>query len=101
MISQNTVEKIKTACGSKAVINPNPPNGSEAITIKENKVGAKYSVSVAVGKVFSINTRYFETQGNVYTDTFERWEDSNLRIEPKAISTTKGCFLSAMCSKMG
>src|SRR5271157_3167615 len=97
MISPNVIEKIKEASKSKAELNANPANGVEAITIKETKLGNKYSVAVAVGKIFSINARYFETQGYLFTDLFERWEDSNLRIEPKTIATTRGntysCFV--------
>jgi hypothetical protein len=95
MISQTTIEKVKEYISSKGESNPYPTNGMEAITIKESKMGNKYTASIAVGKVVSINPRYFETQGYVFNETFDKWDDSNLRIEPKTVSTTKG--MSFVC----
>jgi hypothetical protein len=82
--------KIKELIQQKGGITKTPADGSEAIVVKEQKVGMNYTISVAIGMVRAINVRYFEIQGKVFDDTFREFTDSVMRIEPKAIATTKG-----------
>lgn len=101
MSFQAIIEKIKELSLKSGTQNQTPANGSEAICIKEQKLGSKYSASVAIGKVVSFNTRYFEVQGFVFEDTFNRWSEGNIRIEPKVFQTTKGLSYNCIIFKEG
>jgi len=90
MTTESTVNKIKELLKIKAINKPNPTNGEEAITIKETRMGKSYNVSIGIGKIVAINPRYFETQGYVWNEQFNHYEDGNIKIEPKTILTMKG-----------
>lgn len=90
MTTETSVNKIKELLKIKAANKPNPTNGEEAITIKETRMGKTYNAGIGIGKIVAINPRYFETQGYVWNEQFNHYEDGNLKIEPKAIMTTRG-----------
>jgi hypothetical protein len=92
---QLAISKIKELIAAKGILNLNPENGAQAVVVREQKLGTTYSAGVAVGRIQAINVRYFDVQGFVYEDTFAKWDESNLRIEPKTINRTKGLSYTA------
>ncbi|MHA1721016.1 MAG: hypothetical protein ACTSXK_15970, partial [Promethearchaeota archaeon] len=86
------IKKIKDLINEKGEINQEPPNGVEAIVVREEHFSGKYSATIGIGLVNSSvsTTRYFDVRGKVYNDTLNKFSDSNLRIEPKVVATTKG-----------
>jgi hypothetical protein len=84
------VNKIKKLMEEKGTIVKHPENGVDAIVVREEKMGNSYSVSIGIGVVSSINVRYFEIRGHIFDDTFNSFSDSVLRIEPKAITSSRG-----------
>jgi len=90
MLTEQAANAIKEIIKMKAINKPNPSNGEEAITIKETRMGKTYNATIGIGKIVAINPRYFETQGYVWNEQFNHYEDGNLKIEPKAIATTRG-----------
>jgi hypothetical protein len=96
MSFKGQIEKIKDLMQARGTINVHPENGLEAIVVKEQLMGKSYTATVAVGITGGFGgVRYFEVQGNVWEDSFNRFNDSSYRIEPNAISRTKGA--SYMC----
>ena len=92
------VKQIKDLIKKKGEINQEPKDGVEVIVVREEhfaggkKMSDKYSASIGIGIIQSSisTTRYFDVRGKVYNDTLNAFSDSNLRIEPKVVSTTKG-----------
>lgn len=93
---ESTIQQIHTLLEEKGELTPHPDNNAEVVAIKETRIGS-YTVSVAVGKVSAISNRYFDVRGQVFDDSFNRFSDNSLRIEPKQITSTKGvqyfCFV--------
>ncbi len=93
----SSIQQIQTLLEKKGELTPHPENNSEVVVIKETLINEKYTVSIAVGKVSAISNRYFDVRGQVFDDSFNRFSENSLRIEPKQISTTKGvqyfCFV--------
>ena len=92
------VKQIKDLIKKKGEIIQEPKDGVEAIVVREEhfaggkKMSDKYSASIGIGIIQSSisTTRYFDVRGKVYNDTLNAFSDSNLRIEPKVVATTKG-----------
>ena len=85
-----TIHQIRILLEKRGNLTPHPENNAEVIVIKETQIGSSYSSSIAVGKVSVISNRYFDVRGKVFDDTFNRFSDNYLRIEPKKITGTKG-----------
>lgn len=98
------VKQIKDLIKEKGTINQEPKDGVEAIVIREEhfaggkNMSDKYSVSIGIGIIQSSisTTRYFDVRGKIFNDTLHIFSDSNLRIEPKVVATTKG--VEYMCA---
>ncbi len=84
------VTELKKLLGIKGTIKSFPQSGEEAICVKEQQIGENYSVVVAVGRVSAISSRYFDVQGQLFSDTFQSFMENSLRIEPKLISMGRG-----------
>jgi hypothetical protein len=95
------VKQIKILIKEKGTIHQEPKDGVEAIVVREehfaggkkmSEMSDKYSASIGIGIIQSSisTTRYFDVLGKVYNDTLNSFSDSNLRIEPKVVATTKG-----------
>ena len=86
------VKQIKDLIKEKGEINQEPPNGVEVICVREEHFSGKYSATVGIGLINSSvsTTRWFDVRGKIYNDTLNIFSDSNLRIEPKVVATTKG-----------
>ena len=84
------VTELKKLLGTKGIIKSFPQSGEEAICVKEQQIGENYSVLVAVGRVSAISARYFDVQGQLFSDTFQSFMENSLRIEPKLISMGRG-----------
>jgi len=91
------VKQIKDLIKEKGEIIQEPKDGVEAIVVREEHFAGgkkmdKYSASIGIGIIQSSisTTRYFDVRGKVYNDTLHAFSDSNLRIEPKVVATTKG-----------
>ncbi len=86
------IKQIKNLIKEKGTIHQEPNDGVEAIVVREEHFSGKYSASVGIGLINSSvsTTRYFDCRGKVYNDTLNSFSDSNLRIEPKVVATTKG-----------
>ena len=96
------VKQIKDLIKEKGEIIQEPKDGVEAIVVREEifpggkimskDMSDKYSVSIGIGIIQSSisTTRYFDVRGKIYNDTLHAYSDSNLRIEPKVVATTKG-----------
>jgi hypothetical protein len=93
----SAIQQIQTLLEKKGELTPHPENNAEVVVIKETQINEKYTVSIAVGKVSAISNRYFDVRGQVFDDSFNRFSENSLRIEPKQIMTTKGvqyfCFV--------
>jgi len=90
MSIENSIFRLKKALEAKAKMVSFPQNGDEAIVIKMQRIDASYSVSVGIGTVVALNARHFDVNGKIYMDTFHKFEDNTLRIEPDAIKQNKG-----------
>ena len=97
---ESKVQQIHTLLQKKGELTPYPENNAEVVVIKETQIGL-YTVSIAVGKVSAISNRYFDVRGQVFDDSFNRFSDNSLRIEPKQITRTKGVRYSCTVFKPG
>ncbi|MHA1725791.1 MAG: hypothetical protein ACTSXH_13315 [Promethearchaeota archaeon] len=86
------VKQIKDLIKEKGEINQEPPNGVEAIIVREEHFSGKYSATIGIGLINSSisTTRWFDVRGKIYNDTLNRFSDTILRVEPKVFATTKG-----------
>ena len=89
---QKTLRQLKLLLEKKGTKNQHPRDNAEAIILQEQNIDSSFTYSVGVGVVKSneSTSRYFDLTGRVYDDTMQKFYESNLRIEPKLITTTKG-----------
>lgn len=98
---KNQVEKVKTSAQKHGILKYNPENGDEVLVIQEQQINDMYTFSIAAGTAIVINTRYFDVKGKIFSDTFQKFSDNVLRIEPKRIKETKGWDYFSMVFKPG
>ncbi len=84
------ISDLKKVLEVVGTLEANPEHGTTAVAIRESEIGSSYSARVGVGKVSAISQRYFEIRGKVFDDTYHKFTDSILKIEPKELASSRG-----------
>ena len=89
VVLKSQIEKIKALMLTKGEQVEYPEHNTEAIVVREQDMRGSYSASIGLGKISSINVRYFEVRGFVFDERLESFNQSILKIEPKEIKRTR------------